>query len=264
MGSLGSDAIDGGNGSDTLDYTGAGVGGVTLLNLGVIEKGVGGADTIDGGNTGLVPSIQTIIGDSTETNAIDGSPVGGFGNNGAFNVDLAAESLQIANVDGAGTNLNFEVVNFVNVTGTQNSDRLRGDNEDNILTGGAGTDATGVIVDGIDINSDVVNGRGGNDTLIGVDPTSATPGFGEIDFLFGGSGSDTFVLADDTTPFYFGDGDTGFAFIRDFNFSQDTIDLGSLSSGLIETVTNAADQVFSGTFAQEIFFDGDLIAGIQV
>ncbi|NEO78005.1 hypothetical protein [Moorena sp. SIO4G3] len=44
----------------------------------------------------------------------------------------------------------------------------------------------------------------GNDTLIGVDPTSNNPGMNETDRLNRGAGNDTFVIGDKNNPYYVG------------------------------------------------------------
>ncbi|WP_198016641.1 beta strand repeat-containing protein [Rubidibacter lacunae] len=139
FGSEGSDSFSGGSGTDTVDYSGANVGGVTLNNLGTISKGIGGVDTLDGGASGLSPSIERIVGDASETNTINGSPIAGFDNTGSFDIDLGANSLVINDVV-VGTNLAFEVVNFNNVIGTQNDDTIVGNDQDNVFFGSDGND----------------------------------------------------------------------------------------------------------------------------
>ncbi|AFY56147.1 hypothetical protein Riv7116_3701 [Rivularia sp. PCC 7116] len=136
-GSAGSDSISGDGGNDTVDYTGLGEA-ITLLPTGTIVK--------DGGNgTDQLFRVETIIGDANQANTIDSSSAG---NGASINVDLAAESLEVNGIPGIGT-LNFNVENFVNVTGTTQDDNIIGNAEDNIingfggidnLTGGAGAD----------------------------------------------------------------------------------------------------------------------------
>jgi len=92
------------------------------------------------------------------------------------------------------------------------ADASRFAGEDDLLTG---TDS-----------DDLLMGETGDDILIG----TPDDGTGEIDFLIGGGGADTFVLGNDTTVFY----DDGFArtmgiadyaAIADFNLEHDTIQL---------------------------------------
>ncbi|MEW6493979.1 MAG: SBBP repeat-containing protein [Cyanobacteriota bacterium] len=87
--------------------------------------------------------------------------------------------------------------------------------------------------------SQIIWGRSGNDTLLGVQPTTASPGHLQIDTFVGDFAiddptfrqwSDTFILGDSTQSYYdngnpliFGVND--FAFITDFNPAQDFIQL---------------------------------------
>lgn len=90
------------------------------------------------------------------------------------------------------------------------------------------------------ILGDLLIGRTGSDTLIGVDPAADVPGAGEIDILVGGPGpvepfdgtgttigpdADRFVLGDANTAYYSGAGFLDFALIADFNLDEDTIQL---------------------------------------
>lgn len=140
-GSAGNDIIDGDDGGandfDTIDYTGLGEA-ITLGATGTITKG-------GGLGTDQLLRIETIIGDDNQANTIDAtdasSPV-------SIDVNLAEECLQINDIPGVGS-LHRTVINFVNVIGTAQNDKITGDNQDNIingvdgkdiLTGGAGTD----------------------------------------------------------------------------------------------------------------------------
>jgi hypothetical protein len=87
--------------------------------------------------------------------------------------------------------------------------------------------------------SQIIWGRSGNDTLLGLHPTTASPGHLQIDTFVGDFAiddptfrqwSDTFILGDSTRSYYnngnpwlFGAND--FAFIADFNPAQDFIQL---------------------------------------
>ncbi|KST65049.1 calcium-binding protein [Mastigocoleus testarum] len=127
-GSAGNDTINGDDGNDTIDYTGLGEA-ITLLPTGIIEK--------DGGlGTDNLFRVENIIGDANQANTINASSAG---SPASINVDLAAETLQVNNVPGVGT-LNFNVVNFVNVTGTAQNDDITGNSEDNIINGFGGQD----------------------------------------------------------------------------------------------------------------------------
>jgi hypothetical protein len=82
--------------------------------------------------------------------------------------------------------------------------------------------------------NDVLWGGLGSDTLTGV--AVDDPGTGEIDWLIGGGGKDTFILGSNSTVFY-NDGKSttagvnDYALIADFNIAQDKIQLlGSTSN----------------------------------
>ncbi|MEB3214790.1 MAG: calcium-binding protein, partial [Nostocales cyanobacterium 94392] len=128
-GSAGNDIINGDNGgNDTIDYAGLGQA-ITLLRTGIVEK--------DGGlGTDELIRVETIIGDAGFSNTIDASdaesPV-------SINVDLSAQSLQVNDIPGVGS-LNRTVVNFVNVIGTTQNDKITGNAEDNIINGVDGQD----------------------------------------------------------------------------------------------------------------------------
>ncbi len=154
-----------------LDYSTLGEK-VTLLPEGNIQK-ISGTDTIQ--------NIDVIIGDSNFDNLIDGNG----GTNGTFNIDLETESLEIIGIPTLG-DLQFTVINFVNVDGTRNDDEIRGDSKDNDFFGDEGNDT----LDGKDGN-DTLNGANGNDSLLGgLGNDSILGGFG-FDTLNGGNGSDT-------------------------------------------------------------------------
>ena len=92
--------------------------------------------------------------------------------------------------------------------------------------------------------SQIIWGRSGNDTLVGLQPTTASFGNLQIDSFVGDFAiddptfrqwSDTFILGDSTrsyysngNPFLFGTND--FAFIADFNPAQDFIQLHGSST----------------------------------
>jgi Ca2+-binding RTX toxin-like protein len=102
------------------------------------------------------------------------------------------------------------------LTGTNNNDSLNGGDGDDTLTGGLGFDT--------------LTGGSGKDILTGVNPSSTTPGKGEIDHLTGGAGADTFVLGSNLRAYYNdgvaknkGLGDYGR--IKDFQLGTDRIQL---------------------------------------
>ena len=90
------------------------------------------------------------------------------------------------------------------------------------------------------ILGDLLIGRTGSDTFIGVDPAADAPGAGEIDFFVGGPGpiaefdgvgttvgpdEDRFVLGDADKVYYSSLGFQDLAVLADFNAEEDTIQL---------------------------------------
>jgi Ca2+-binding RTX toxin-like protein len=130
--------------------------------------------------------------------------------------------------------------------GGTGNDSLSGDGGDDTLTGSFG--------------NDLLAGGAGNDTLIGVEPSTAGSGVGfgagEVDALRGGLGSDTFVLGNASRVYYSdGDplttGDSDYAWIKDFNASEDVIRLhGSQALYSLDIYT-----VSSGVFEAALIYD---------
>ena len=127
-GSQGNDLLDGEGGNDTVDYSNLGAA-ITLERAGTVNKGSAGTDQILG--------IETIVGARGFDNAIDGGT--GISGTTSFDLDLEAESLTVNGIPGLGSQ-SFTVENFVNATGTSQSDRLVGDRKANVFTGSLGDD----------------------------------------------------------------------------------------------------------------------------
>ncbi|MFB2916913.1 hypothetical protein [Aerosakkonema funiforme] len=155
------------------------------------------------------------------------------------------------------TTKNNKTVVALNLSGTANNDNLASGAADDTISGGAANDKISGG-DGNDLllgnsDSDILNGGRGNDSvfggtggdrvfgdegddiLTGAD-AAVGRGFGEIDPLTGGVGSDRFVLGVTEGTFY-SDGNISssgigdYALITDFNALEDTIQLsGSKSS----------------------------------
>ncbi len=180
-GSAGNDSISGDGGNDTVDYTGLGEA-VTLLPTGTIVK--------DGGlGTDQLFQVETIIGDANLDNKIDAST---SGTQASINADLSASTLEVNGIPEIGT-LNFNVENFVDVTGTTQNDNIIGNAEDNIINGFGGIDN--------------LTGGAGADTFVlgeGGDVFYADAGFADFatiqDFL---SGKDTIQLTGSLSDYVF-------------------------------------------------------------
>lgn len=100
----------------------------------------------------------------------------------------------------------------------------------------------------------------GTEGLIGVNPNSTNPGFGEIDTLtgggvgdqIGGDATDVFVLGDVNNVYYQGGGATDYAIIRDF----ETI-AQSPQPDVLQLKGTSSDYSASGN---GLLYKGDLIA----
>lgn len=124
---------------------------------------------------------------------------------------------------------------MANITGTIFDDILPGTNGDDLIAGYQGNDLIGgnggndVIGGGF--GNDGIYGGYGNDALFGDAGNDYLNGFGggssiEIDYLFGGTGSDIFVIGDSTGNAYLGgynpvtNSDSSYAIIEDFVWSE--------------------------------------------
>jgi Ca2+-binding RTX toxin-like protein len=174
-GSKGDDSINGGDGIDTADYSSLGKR-ITLSGVGTIEKAGGfGKDQL--------LKVETVIADaSVANNTIDASQsLPGV----PANADLEAQTISALNVPGLGT-LTFNVINFVNVTGTNENDSIGGDEQSNRLLGNNGDDS----IDGRD-GDDLIDGGLGNDKLAGGAGDDTFKGSGGDDSIDGGDDIDT-------------------------------------------------------------------------
>jgi Ca2+-binding RTX toxin-like protein len=230
IGGTGNDLLDGGTGIDTADYSGLG-NSISLEAVGIVNKGISGKDQI--------LNIETIIGAKGQANAIDGST--GTSTTTSFNVNLSANSLIVNGIPGLGS-LNFQVQNFVNVTGTSQADTIIGNSANNLLKGGKGNDQ--------------LSGLDGKDILVGVDTASVQPGIKEIDILTGGADADTFVIGDQKNPYYVGGGGffglNDFAFIGDFQTGQDQIQLKKLENYIFGRNYIAVRSPFESTMSDTL------------
>lgn len=268
IGDRGDDIIDGGSGSaDVADYSSLGAP-ITLLEMGQIFK-------LDFG-TDILLSIETVIGDASQSNSIDGVSDGAFfdnDNNASFNIDLSAERLTVNIASSNIGPFDIQVVNFNNVIGTNLDDviqgnafanDLSGERGDDFLQGGKGRDTlTGGM--GSDRlfggnGKDTLWGNRGSDSLVGgngddvlqggqgqdiINGTGSKLGTSDFDQLFGGSNADIFILGTAEEKFYQGD---GFATILDFESGADKIQL----NGSVEEYTFVSNKI--------ILLGGDLIA----
>lgn len=139
IGGRSDDRIDGGAGIDIADYSGLGQA-ITLERAGGVNKGSAGFDVLAG--------IETIVGAKRLRNKVDG----GTGTSGrtSFDLDLGSERLTVNGIPGLGSST-FTLKNFLDATGTSNSDSLVGNGQRNAFFGSKG--------------NDFIDGGGGKDTV---------------------------------------------------------------------------------------------------
>lgn len=218
-GGVGNDTLDGGAGKDTADYSGLGQA-ITLLPRGRISAGSLGTDSI--------LNIERIVGAKGQINAIDASSSTG---GASFTVNLAVNSLTVNGLPGLGK-ISFTVENFVNVTGTPNSDTITGNSGNNVL-----------------------NGKAGNDTLLGDAGNDYLAGEKGSDILTGGGGADTFV---------FNFPEEGIDTIKDFAYLQgDKIQVSGSGFGIAQGQYSKFK--FQETATEGVlFFQGTPFASLQL
>jgi hypothetical protein len=191
-GSAGSDVLRGGGGADTLDYTGTGLA-VEIAQGGLYTKrdaggAVVGTDTVGAFDVvaGTIEVFETVIGEAGLRNKLNGA-----GSGVKVDIDLGAgridATVTAAAFGGfvAGDSFGFDVLNFVDASGSDENDTIVGSELSNILSGGLGLDT----IDGGD-GADDIQGGGGNDQLDGGDGADFVRGDGGNDTLLGGAGDD--------------------------------------------------------------------------
>jgi Tol biopolymer transport system component len=248
VGGIGNDTLIGGTGNDSL------VGGLdndtyyvdSFRDDKIVENLNEGIDTV-------ISSQQYQLGDNLENLSLTGTAIRGTGNS----LDNRIIGNSQANfLEGrAGNDTIFGAADNDNLNGSDGNDRLGGGGGNDTLFGEGG--------------SDFLLGGNGNDLLIGYGGTS-----GEQDILVGGAGSDIFGIGASYVRFddrisggglvgYTGDGDTGFALIRDLNV-DDFIELKGNINQYTLGVSNIAGM---NTLDTTIYYNGidglDLIAVVQ-
>ncbi len=191
----GNDFLIGSEGFDTADYSQLGQA-ITLKPEGTIVKGAAGTDTLF--------QVESIVGAQGQANAIDAATAGDFA---SIDVDLGSDRLTVNGIPGLGS-LNLTVKNFVNVTGTQQSDTITGDEQDNTFFGSRGDDSFdggkgsdtvdySKLGQGVTLKSQGVISKGsaGTDQIQNIDTiVGATGKTNTIDGRFPGSGPVSFDI----------------------------------------------------------------------
>ncbi|BAQ63586.1 calcium-binding protein [Geminocystis sp. NIES-3709] len=233
--SRGNDSIIGGSGDDTINYANIGTA-VTLQATGLLSKGSFGTDTLVG--------VETIIGATNRANVIDASS-----STSAVLVDLANDTLTVVDFDGMGGDLNFQIINFVNVTGGSNDDTIIGNLSNNVLNGSAGNDS---ILGGL--GNDTIDGGADNDSLLGGDGNDRIlSGIGD-DTILGGMGNDTIVLVAGDKLVYGGNDTT-------FDQGTDTADYSQLNESITLQATGLVVKGAGGASGTDTLAGIDNIIG---
>ncbi len=251
LGGGGADYIDGGDGDDTIE---AGGGTDTIF-------GGTGSDTIDGGsgNDSIdagdgddvifagYGSDTFIGGTGNDTYQIDGSAVDSF----AFNINLTTGTDQYGNT----------YTGIENIFGGDGDDTFTGDANDNILSGGDGSDSFSLL-DGFG-NDTISGGEGGSDddtidlsaltgpitvTYTGDEAGTITDGTDVVTFL----GIENFVLTDFADVF--DASDDSFGIVVDAGEGNDLITGGSGADSIVGGDGNDSIQLSDG-------FGADTISG---
>jgi serralysin len=188
-----------------------------------------------------------------DAGGIDTIAADGAGDNA--NIDLRPAPLTGANAGGFISSVNdifggFTIANGVtieNAVGGAGNDLIIGNDCANVLEGGAG--------------NDTLLGMSGNDILVGGDGGDRLDGYGttgtEYDELYGGAGSDTFILGGSWGVSYQG---LGYATIKDWDLTSDYIKV--LGSGDGYTLQH---ENLSGSAALDtsIYYGSDLIGVVE-
>jgi Ca2+-binding RTX toxin-like protein len=234
IGSAGDDTLSGNDGNDILDYSDLGK--PITVSRGVVDKGGLGTDRIS--------NFLNVVGATGQSNTIDATAATG---EAKVDIDLGKNTFNINSFQRNGVDIpiaEVKVFNFVNALGGPNDDKLVGSNTGGKLTGAGGNDT-------------IVGGKG-KDILTGTDSTAR--GVGEVDILTGGGGRDRFVLGDSNGAYYVGQGNNDYATITDFNFRQDSLDLGNAKNISFGIGSSGTIDLFSGDDPS----NRDSIAKIQV
>ncbi len=178
-----------------------------------------------------------------------------FSNPGGVHVSLGSQValLGAEGVDGPwsdGRSYDIKVVGFEKLRGSSFADDLVGDDGDNVLEGGGG--------------SDFIKGGGGTDRLLGGDGDDTLQGDGAQDYLTGGAGVDTLIGGAGDDVFYA----EGTLDVDDVFLGGDGSD--TLWLKLNQTVTlsgfDSSDPFgsASGSGIEDLFLEGSVIVGTDL
>lgn len=261
---INSDVHDGGDGIDTIDWSGSGIGGavfdlqVATATLGASTEvmtgfenliGTGGNDRI--GGTAAQNRLNGGAGDDTVNGRAGDDILSGVGGNDSLFGELGEDSL-------------FGNLGNDFLTGGGGNDRLDGGGGNDTLIAGAGNDILlgnvgNDTLNGADGN-DSLNGGGGSDTLLGSTGDDILNGNIGFDSLNGGTGNDSLAgeMGNDTMTG--GAGVDSFIYtagvdrITDFVDNVDTVVLDdALWGGIVLTIPQILD--FASVVAGDTVFE---------
>ncbi len=288
------DQVDGGDGVDTVDYSGAASGVVVDLHTG---QGTGGEATNDA-YVSIENVIGTLDGDvfiaSADANRIDGGTgtdrVSYQNSTGGVTVVLGASP------SSGGFATGDVLIGIENLIGSEHADTLTGDGGDNGIAGGAGGDAldgggglndlldyttsdAGVIVD-LDTNT-ATGGHAEGDTianfehLFGSGHRDLLAGNDAANTIDGGDGDDTIIGSAGADGLFGGNGIDTLSYERSaagvfVDLNVNSVSLGDAEGDTIDNFENAigsdhADEIFGSSSANRLDggAGGDMLFGFD-
>ncbi|WP_083098933.1 calcium-binding protein [Pseudophaeobacter leonis] len=271
-GGTGADVLNGGSGSNTASYDGSASGVAVNLETGAAVGGDADGDVLQHISSLIGSDHDDILTGDDADNSLSGS-AGDDTLNGGAGADLidggdgdgdtatyAASSSAVQVNLGAftatgGDAQDDEIYNVENLIGSDHSDNLTGDVDDNALAGGDGNDT----LNGLD-GDDTLMGGDGADSLEGGAGDDILEGGGSDDHVHGGAGDDDLSGGDGDDHFIGGSGDDtmsggdgtdtyvlalgmGDDVITDFEFGTDLLEFsGGSDSGVTYSENSDGDR----------------------
>ena len=254
--------IDGGEGIDTIDFSGQTASIVIDLDLNTPPAGAESQDgavlEAPGGNVITeVDDFENVIGSNFDDLILGNNEInnleGGLGNdtihsfggpdtlNGGEGTDLALFSagpgveVDLDEDGNATSSLGDTLISFENINGSvAGNDTLSGNGLANILNGQGG--------------NDILNGEAGNDTLLGGTGNDELIGGAGEDLLIGGLNNDILTGGFDQDTFQFGT-DSGVDIVTDFTTVEDRLNVSTIFNNISDIlgIGGAATQVGTST-----------------
>jgi uncharacterized repeat protein (TIGR01451 family) len=229
---------------------------------------------VEAGETAIVTVTGIVDCDlgvsATLSNTATATPIGMMDDNPADNTDTDTSFFTpLGSSPGV-----FGGPNALFIAGTPGNDLIFGGDPNQTINGNLGNDTIfgGKGRDRVNggLGDDLLIGGDGNDELLGgqgndtLDGACTSQGVGQIDRLTGsgGAGDDVFVLGNQLGVYYLGNGNNDFAYITDFDPTNDQLVL--VGSPMDYTTSNITLNITGiNITGQGIFFGGDLIAILQ-